>query len=657
MAGDSDCSREEGILINNTLSSSSPHIEDASALSFHIPPTGRHEARLRALLFAFLACVFCPIQYWGLNSNVDNTWLFGLNYGAAHHMVFGRDLVWTWGPLGYLAMPMDISNNLAKGLAFQIAVWALVVAVLWIVFFRSQLPLRNLVFFSVFLALSGAAAGIPEELVMAALILLVQFRTGSGLGRYIAALTMLGLASLITFTGLIVAIGILTGLLLERILRRGSGALRDMAIAACVPPMIAAAAWWFSVGSWRTLPAYIKSGVELSSGYNLAMSMWGPPSEFLAAIEVVLFLVIGLVVLPSRGYRATRFFALVLALPLFVNFKHGFVREDAHIIHFFCFVAIALGLVALTIALESQKAILMFTILTLLFVVIWQDNVARVSPRAALGVTGLRTVSRVWHAVRFGNLRRTLNAETQKSFQPDLRIEPEIRAIVGHQPVASLSTSYTNAYLEDLNLALYPVIQRYSAYTPYLDQLNADWVRDHGPPFLIFDGKSIDGRHPWTDTPAMWLETYRWYDTRLLGAHNLLLQRRSVPRFTRLEPVAGLRLRFGAELQMPKSQPVFWSMHCPLSTTGKLRQLLFRVLEVTMTVDKTDGRSDVFRVPLAVVGSPSPGNYLPSNLPEFASVFGEDKSHNFGVESLSFGGPGSSAYMAECRVEFLRPVR
>ena len=52
-----------------------------------------------------------------------------------------------------------------------------------------------------------------------------------------------------------------------------------------------------------------------------------------------------------------------------------------------------------------------------------------------------------------------------------------------------------------------------------------------------------------------------------------------------------------------------------------------------------------------------PGNYLPSNLPEFASFFGDDKSHNFAVEKLSFGGPGSFAYVSDCSVEFLRPVR
>jgi hypothetical protein len=45
--------------------------------------------------------------------------------------------------------------------------------------------------------------------------------------------------------------------------------------------------------------------------------------------------------------------------------------------------------------------------------------------------------------------------------------------IVGHEPVAFLSNFYSNALLDDLNLVLFPVLQRYSAYTPYLDRGSA----------------------------------------------------------------------------------------------------------------------------------------------------------------------------------------
>lgn len=53
----------------------------------------------------------------------------------------------------------------------------------------------------------------------------------------------------------------------------------------------------------------------------------------------------------------------------------------------------------------------------------------------------------------------------------------------------------------------------------------------------MFDGKAIDERDAWAETPAMWLEIYRWYDTRFLGTRNLLLVRRAAPRFGALETI------------------------------------------------------------------------------------------------------------------------
>ena len=204
---------------------------------------------------------------------------------------------------------------------------------------------------------------------------------------------------------------------------------------------------------------------------------------------------------------------------------------------------------------------------------------------------------------------------------------------------------------------LSPVVQRYAASTPYLDQLNADWIRNRGPRFLLFDGTTIDGRHPWTETPATWAEVYRWYNTRMLGKHNLLLERRPESRYAHFEPLSHLRVRFGEVLPMPQSpESVFWTMQCPLSMSGKLRALLFRVPEITMTVDTNEGQKGVFRALLPMLGYPSAGNYLPSDLAEFAAVFNDSETRDFSVTKLEFGGRGKVAYQNYCDVEFFRVV-
>ncbi|HEY6971463.1 MAG TPA: hypothetical protein VJA94_19800 [Candidatus Angelobacter sp.] len=617
--------------------------------------------RLRVLLFIYLALVLCPIHYWPIAPDGDNTWFFAMNYAASHHLVMGQDIVWTSGPLTWLAVPQDVGGNLPRALLFQAALWILLLAILWDVLFRSNFSLRNLALFAIFIVFSSAryplALGLADILIAGALVLLLQFELRAGTTRYITALAMLGVVPAIKFVGAIVVAGIIAGLVVDRWVRRQRGAVWQALSAIAIPACVSALTWWFAVGSFRTLPAYIKGSLELSRGYSLAMSVAGPPTELIAAAETLVFLIVALIFLRSQQRSIARFLIFVLTIPVLVNIKHGFVRQDAHISHFFCFVALALGLVALVIRLTEQRTIVTFAAITLLFGAIWQDNVVRTDARAAFEGTGITTPWRVAQALWFPNLRRSLNAKSQHNFPPNLRLEPQIRDAIQQQSVASLSVSFNELFLEGVNLVLYPVPQRYSAYTPYLDQLNADWVRKKGPHFLIFDGTTIDGRHPWMDTPAMWLEVYRWYDTRMLGKRTLLLERRSTPRFRRLEYFAESQMKFGQDSHvLMTSDPLFWTMQCSLTTTAKLRALLFRVPEVTMAVHEDGQEERIFRVLPAVLVSPSLGDRVPADLKDFAEVFGAGGGHKFSVNTLTFGGPGAAAYNPGCDVEWLRPV-
>ena len=72
--------------------------------------------------------------------------------------------------------------------------------------------------------------------------------------------------------------------------------------------------------------------------------------------------------------------------------------------------------------------------------------------------------------------------------------------------------------------------------------------------------------------------------------------------------------------------------------------------------NEKNGETRSFRVLPPVLGAPSLGTYLPSNLAEFAKVF-SDKRRDFSVAKLVFGGPGKAAYQQECQIEFLQPVQ
>jgi hypothetical protein len=636
----------------------------------------RARPALRWAMLLYLCYMFCPFQYMAPSaSTFDNSWLFALNYAAAHHLILGQQIAWTYGPLAYLLFPFDMTNNLAKGLAFQGGLWLLVVAILADLFFCGGLRLRNLAAFSILgsFFVPDYRAGLP--LIFAALVLLVRFRMRGGTVRYLGALLILGLTPLIEFYGAMIAAGIVVGLLFDFLMSHRNRSTLDIALAVVVPALVGIVGCRLALGSFRAVTGYIQSSLELVRGYSQGMSAGGSSVELMAAVEAIVLVTSAMILLARIDIGQARFFSLILIVPLFLNFKHGFCRQDTpHVTQFFCFAALVLALVSIAVPLQERVTQIAVIVVLLLFATLWQDYVLRNSWSPQLsaipGTAAYPTVAMVWNAFDFGRLRRLLNEEGSADFQVaepkrtylviPARIEPEIKSIVKREPIAFLSDYYSDALMDGINLVLFPVLQSYSAYTPDLDELNARWVDENGPRFLIFDGTAADSRYPWMEEPRTWDEVYRWYNTRTLSRHHLLLERRASPRFSYFKPPAHTTAYLGKELPMPaSSELVFWTMQCPLTRNGRWRALVFRALPVSMEVHWNGGRVRTlrFRTVFPLLGAPSPGNYLPRTLAEFGALFDGSESTVPSVPSVKFESLEVPVYRRACDVEFLKAMR
>lgn len=617
---------------------------------------------IRVTLFLYAACVLCPIRFWPFVDDFDNTWVFASNYAAAHGLVNGRDIFWTSGPLGYLAFPQDLGNNLVHALIFQVAIWGVLILAVADVFLIGRVPLRNAALFAAFLGLSAPLywfnyMGLENLLLAGALLFMTVYRWQGGRVRYVTALIMIGIIPLIKLTGGMLAAAALAGFLIDRALSVGWKVAGDTLLAVFVPPIVAGGVVYiflrpFDVGK------YLRVGFELVRGYSLAMSLDGSKLEWVAALEV-LALIGAVLWWQHRGSSpGARFNFLLLAIPLGISMKHAFVRQDNHhVVNFFCFAALALAITFLSVPLQGGRRLAALAVLAV-FGTLWQDYATAyvgVSSTVAMA-TGIRPLSFAFKAVRgIDYLRDDLRSSSQNYYQTK-RIERDLRAAIGDAEVASLSVEYSWAAMDGLRMKLYPIVQRYAAYTPYLDNLNAEWIRYRGPRFLIFNAQAIDHRNMLAETPAMWLEVCRWYDMRLLGPHNLLLERRAQPRFSSLQRVAQGRSRLYDELQIPAMEgPVFVTMRSSLSRTGKLASQLLRVPEVQMSISQGEQARSSRVIPQMLV-TPTLVNYAPTTLPELAMLFQEDWQAPgvWPATKLAFQGPGLKYYDPNFEFEVYR---
>lgn len=614
----------------------------------------------RVVLAAFVILIACPVRYWPVAPGFDPTWQFALNYAAANGYVIGRDYAYTVGPLAYLILPSHLGGNLEQGLLFQAAMWLVWAVIIVDVFFRAGFGVRSLAVFSLCFSLAAPWFWFnflgPENLMLAgALLLLVVAHTRGGWIRYVSALILIGFLPLLKLTAGVIGLSALAGYLAEHLLERRRMVWRELFAAAVVPICVAVGVGLLFVPSPSALARFARGGAEVMAGYSASMSIPGDRYEILLAVEALAVLLAMLVLHATTSRALARFYVLLLAGPVFFSVKHGFVRQDYHVVNFFCFIALALGLVLLTVRGEAVKGRVLPGLFV--FAVIWQQPLYNHYEWSAFsfasGTAAVRMLSGVFTVRR---LRRDLDSAAV-NFPKSSRLEPEVVALIGDSSVAALSGDFTNVFAAGLRLTLYPSLQRAVAYTPFLDRWNAAWVREKGPRFLLFDGQSIDERDAWAETPAMWLDVYRWYDTRLLGTRTLVLERRQTPRFSTLETVRHLRLNVSEDLEIPASEvPIFWTLHCRPSLSGSIRKLLTRSPDVSIAVHETGGDWRSARALPDVLVSPVLGNFLPANLAQFAAVFTPGRQPGFSVDRIRVGEMGGDALASPCEAELLRTV-
>jgi hypothetical protein len=71
------------------------------------------------VLFALLVFPQLPLVP---HTGLDTAWMAGLNMAHAQHLLFGRDMAFTYGPLSYLSVPLfpEAEPNLVRAYTFGI---------------------------------------------------------------------------------------------------------------------------------------------------------------------------------------------------------------------------------------------------------------------------------------------------------------------------------------------------------------------------------------------------------------------------------------------------------------------------------------------------------------------------------------------------------
>ena len=572
---------------------------------------------------AVLVSVRVPLHVTSVG--VDGSFPAVLNHLAFSSTVFGRDVIYTYGPLGWLLAAEQVNDHLLLACLFWIAMYAcvssLVVAcsvcfatgarrivallcslcVLWLVDVERLLP-------SFGFLLAVIAYQLPRHRLaillfgslLAALALVTKFSGGVTCG--------------VTFVG-------------SAMLPFGRSCVaRLLALAAGFGATLAAM-WLLIYGSLSGSVDYFLRSMQIASGYTASMAAGRVDEGLLLGMFALAIAAVFVLGGTLRGQRAHA--VLVLVGPMFIAWKHAVVRFDTHILGLAVtslFLGLTWLLTSLIIGVSARSFALRVGVLVLLGVLLNHamaplvgrtqlELAARIgraeNPPTPLpfyiplmscraghadseGVFALAALAIDWRGCN--DRMRTAGASNVAPF----RLPDSARAAIG--------TGSVDFYSMELDYRSKPVFQHFNAFTPELDRWNAEFFRlDSGPQFLICHASlgmaSIDRRHLLFDDPIAQLAILDHYlgddPSRIASPASVLLRRADTLRFGAAVRVSEQTVRIGEVIPVPTTVAE-GILRARIELAGSMyqnaKQALFRLSPLYLTYTRANARAETYRL-------------------------------------------------------------
>ena len=483
-------------------------------LSACAPPTVRPKLWPAVVTAFFISLVFLTLPSAPPDLGVDSGWCAVLNWAHQRGLQFGKDVVFTYGPLGFLVTPYYFGQSpsilvaVNTLLCFQVAVGLCWVAwrlgpvwrylLLGIFVFESanvesRVDLAFEVGFLCWGLLCIIESGRWRKLCAASWIALIVF----------AALSKVTYAYLGGFS--VCAVGVYLVMSRDKWLA--------MAMLLGFAGVFSVA--WLACGQvLSNLGPFLLNGFLISQGYDQAAGLEGLPmlragGGLLGAVALATILLRTPIARGSSErdarWRQTCVMGWLLGL-LFVVWKHSIVRVDRyHIIELAVFspvVTLALETLPGTVSRFRWGARWLAIASCLISLVVLED---------AFLPGALASCREPFRQFAFHLRCVTSPNDWKRQLEPtleQLRHEaqlPELRKLIGTATVDVFGSLQAYGVLNDLNYRPRPVFQSYAAYSARLARLNEEfYLSDQAPDYVLFEVSAPEHRFPTlNDAPAL----------------------------------------------------------------------------------------------------------------------------------------------------------
>jgi hypothetical protein len=439
------------------------------------------------------------VPEWG----IDSSFRVLLTEATLQQRQFGVDLIWPYGPLGFLAGPTLLSRGLlAVAIVYQLVALSMLFTALLVHLMDLGVARWRAaaVLLPMALAISITDNIVPEVVAVAIIVALLVLQGRGRFEQWPQAWPSLAIAGVAAGSLILVKFG--PGGLACAVVSLLAAMSRQRFRA--VPVVLGAialgflAAWLITGQSLAALVVYFRTELEVVSGYQQAQA-YGPDGKKVMVIGAFTLLVLAAgAVVAYRWLRSERRawqVLFLLALAIWFVAKQSFIRWDPwHAVG-------GLLLIALLVALlrwerRSQLVLLGVLLSSGLLSIAAEPSKLRSTLSCRLDAV-LSVVSGQYQANRLAAARSKLAA--------DYAIPAQVVDALAAGSVHAEPWDINALWANDLRRNVLPTPQSYATYTAELDRINAaQYASDHGPDGVLFSPEStVDTRYgPWESPDA-----------------------------------------------------------------------------------------------------------------------------------------------------------
>ena len=463
------------------------------------------------------------------SAGIDNSWRIALEMAYQKGLIFGKDIIYTYGPLGRLTQRISIETSNFQFFLFDLFCFGNIGFFLYHLLPKPLKVSQLIIHFVLFMLLSSMFGG--EWLSF--LLFFISIFSGllflkKGNQIFLAHAILMGIINFYIKANYgVIAFGFVF------ILLSYSFISKRLSLKNTLTFLLGSIILTISLAHLlkTDLLEYLISSIQIIKGYNESQSFF-PNHRMMAVVSSYgIFMLFVIVFIGFVGQKLVKrsfsfatfdsFFVLgCVGVCSFVLLKYAFVRaDDGHLMSFVKNASLPFLLLVFFCHENwlKQSGWVLISLNILSYLLFYQSIYGKMS----FSVTdNVRTKTYI-----FNDYFQAIFKSNATHYQPTF--PKEVLNLIGNKTVDLVPNEISEIYLNKLHYNPRPIIQSYQAYNEYLDKKNQEkYLSASAPDFVIYSIESTDNKYPLSDENLTFLALLQRYEPIKVWKNHLLLQKK-----------------------------------------------------------------------------------------------------------------------------------